>query len=259
MDKQTFINLLKDGAVQGFRSYHIFPSVTIAQAILESGWGQYAHGNNLFGIKWTEGCGYESQSLPTKECINGVWQNVQALFRAYKTYGDSIFDHAKLLTLGRYAPVVQAKDYKEACRALHSCGYANDPNYANLLIRIIEQNNLLQYDNVMPVSQKVMDFQKAVNDAGYTDRNGNKLTVDGVPGNLTKSVIEKVILKRGSKGKLIEWLQQRLIELGFSCGAAGSDGNFGYYTLTAVQNFQALRHLSSDGIVGPLTLNELLK
>jgi len=56
----------------------------------------------------------------------------------------------------------------------------------------------------------------------------------------------------------VEWLQTRLISLGFSCGSAGADGDFGYYTLVAVQHFQAKNKLTNDGIVGINTLNKLI-
>jgi flagellum-specific peptidoglycan hydrolase FlgJ len=54
MDKREFINLVRDGAVKGYTVFRILPSLTIAQAILESGWGSSKlsqKANNLFGIK----------------------------------------------------------------------------------------------------------------------------------------------------------------------------------------------------------------
>ncbi len=87
----------------------------MAQACLESGFGSSAPGNMLFGIKWTEGCGYDKQLLWTHEYINGVNTKVQAYFRKYKTMSDSILDHAKLLTAARYKPVLAADNYRDAC------------------------------------------------------------------------------------------------------------------------------------------------
>jgi flagellum-specific peptidoglycan hydrolase FlgJ len=55
MEKQAFINGIKTGAIAGMTKYGILASLTIAQAILESSWGDSAPGNNLFGIKWTSG------------------------------------------------------------------------------------------------------------------------------------------------------------------------------------------------------------
>ena len=51
-----------------------------------------------------------------------------------------------LLYTSRYKAVREAANYKEACYALKNCGYATDPNYPQILIILIEQNNLTQYD-----------------------------------------------------------------------------------------------------------------
>jgi flagellum-specific peptidoglycan hydrolase FlgJ len=146
MDKQKFINLIKDGAIQAYKKYNILPSLIMAQAILESSWGEKAPGNMLFGIKWTKGCGYDSQILWTSEFIDGKIKKVKAKFRKYKNFTESIDDHAQLLLLSRYKPVRQAKDYKDACNKVQQCGYATDPKYAKKLISIIEASNLQQYD-----------------------------------------------------------------------------------------------------------------
>ena len=54
MSKQTFIDSIKDGAIEGWEKFKILPSITIAQAILESNWGKSnlaVKANNIFGIK----------------------------------------------------------------------------------------------------------------------------------------------------------------------------------------------------------------
>lgn len=146
MDKQGFIDLIKDGAIQAYKKYNIMPSLIIAQAVLESSWGKSTPGNMLFGIKWTKGCGYDSQILWTTEFINGKLQKVKRKFRKYKSFEESIDDHSQLLLFRRYKLVAQAKNYKEACITIQRCGYATDPGYAKKLISIIEGNNLQQYD-----------------------------------------------------------------------------------------------------------------
>lgn len=144
----SFIDDIKDYAIKDFQNSNVLPSITIAQAILESGWGKSTlatKGKNLFGIKKGYWQG-ETITLPTKEYVNGQWITVQAEFRKYNNYGQSISDHSKLLQLGRYYPVISTSDYKEQARQLQRCGYATDPNYANLLIQIIEENKLYKYD-----------------------------------------------------------------------------------------------------------------
>lgn len=149
MDEQTFIELVRDGAIKTFREYNILPSLTIAQAALESGWGENAPGFNLFGIKWSEDCGYNKQFLWTTEWINGRLEKVQAFFRKYESFEYSILDHANVLVNNRrYSEVLKAKDYVEACQRIQAAGYATDPNYATKLIKIIEDFQLYKYDKV---------------------------------------------------------------------------------------------------------------
>ncbi|MGM9891220.1 glycoside hydrolase family 73 protein [Limosilactobacillus sp.] len=151
--KQSFIKQVAPEAQAMQNSYHVYASVTIAQAILESQWGtsqlasQY---HNLFGIKGTDPA--NSKVLTTKEYVNGRWIVTKGRFRVYDSWSDSIKDHTKLMLNGtdtnkdNYQAVVQAKNYREAARALQKAGYATDPNYANKLISVIRTYKLYNYD-----------------------------------------------------------------------------------------------------------------
>ena len=66
-------------------------------------------------------------------------------------------------------------------------------------------------------------------------------------------------IKLGSKGPDVKKVQQLLIARGYSCGAAGADGDFGAATYNAVKKFQAANGLEVDGIVGAKTWAALLK
>lgn len=144
----AFINTIAPGAVETYNKYNILPSITIAQAILESGWGKHKVGNNVFGIKATSDWKGKTKTATTTEYKNGKWVSEKATFRDYDSVADSLLDHAELVgTKDRYAAVRSATNYKDAARALQSAGYATDPNYANKLINLIEQNNLTQFDN----------------------------------------------------------------------------------------------------------------
>jgi len=144
-----FINSIKDGAVQSYNEYGVLPSLTMAQAILESGWGGSSIGNNIFGIKAGSGWTGKRQNCKTSEQnADGSYVQIYADFRDYDSIDDSIKDHAELLTQDRYKPVIDAKDYKEACYAVKNCGYATSHEYANNLISIIEQYGLNQWDPV---------------------------------------------------------------------------------------------------------------
>lgn len=112
----------------------------------------------------------------------------------------------------------------------------------------------------VPSNSVIASIQKLCNTLGVRDNNGNTLSVDGIVGTCTNSAIAKLpLVRRGSKGELVKWIQKRLIDLGFNCGPSGADGDFGYCTLAAVQNFQTKKALTADGIVGPITLSALLK
>lgn len=134
---------------------NILPSVTIAQAILESNWGKSSlavEANNLFGIKaskdWT-GEVYKKQTKEQKK--TGEVYTITADFRKYGSYLESIKDHDKFFISTpwrreNYRKVLEAKNYKTQALALRDCGYATDLNYGTKLIQLIERLGLQQYD-----------------------------------------------------------------------------------------------------------------
>lgn len=127
---------------------HILPSVTLAQAIIESNKGNSGltkKANNLFGIKGS----YRGQSitLMTKEYVGGHYMDVPAKFRKYPDWWESIADHSYLLVSAkRYANIPGCTNYVLACQFLQMDGYATSPTYADTLIRTIENNKLYEYD-----------------------------------------------------------------------------------------------------------------
>ncbi|MGX7395303.1 glycoside hydrolase family 73 protein [Carnobacterium mobile] len=152
-NKQEFIERTADYAQILEEKYAILPSVSIAQAILESDWGRSElslKNNNFFGIKGSDP--EQTVVMNTKEFVDGQWIEVEAPFRKYTSWQESMDDHAKLFVEGttwnpdQYAAVLAAKDYKEAAHALEASGYATDPDYPEKLISLIEEFNLNQYD-----------------------------------------------------------------------------------------------------------------
>jgi len=145
-----FINSLIEGAIEAYNKYGVLPSLTLAQAILESGWGQSklsANYNNLFGIKAGDNWDGATVNMRTGEQkASGERYSIDADFRAYDSVADSIEDHAKLLTKDRYKAVLAAKDYKEACKAVREAGYATSLSYTQNLIKLIEMYGLDQWD-----------------------------------------------------------------------------------------------------------------
>ena len=144
--QQGFIDRVGKAARDGS---DILPSLTIAQAILESGWGKSElaqKANALFGIK--AGTSWKGQRMDKKtaEHIDGEQVEITAAFRAYASWEESIADHGAFLRGSRYKAVQGERDYKKACRAVHTAGYATDPGYANSLIKLVEQYGLTAWD-----------------------------------------------------------------------------------------------------------------
>lgn len=258
MDKREFINIIKDGALRGQTEHNIVPSLTISQAILESGWGSSAlsrRANNLFGIKASSSWKGKRITMQTTEWFNDQRQVVNAEFRAYDSLNESIEDHNKLLSNSRYKPVRECVDYKEACRKIYECGYATDPGYPAKLIKIIEENKLYEFDSapvlnetaVSSVSDKILKFQQMCNKLGIKDSEGKALVEDNILGPRTRSCITKLpTLKLGSKGLAVRFLQEVV-------NAVPVDSDFGSITRNCVIEYQRGKNIAADGIVGKET------
>lgn len=223
-----FFEKIKPMVIADMQKTGILASLTAAQAFIESSKGNSGltiKANNLFGIKGD----YKGQSVMmlTTEYINGVPQKVQAKFRKYPSWQESITDHSSLfLRSSRYANLRGCKDYKQACRNVQADGYETSPTYAQTLIKTIETYQLYTWDGV------------------ETQPTGNPYPEP------TKN------LKKGSRGNDVRWLQYVLTQKGYSLVC---DGIFGAKTDEAVRAFQAEHGLVVDGIVGKLTRAELTR
>jgi flagellar protein FlgJ len=136
-------------AQEASRATGIPAKFMIAQAALESGWGQReikaADGSpsfNLFGIK--AGAGWKGKVVDarTTEYINGVAHSKVEKFRAYDSYADAFNDYARLLSKNpRYQNVItNAQDVRGFAVGLQRAGYATDPQYAAKLMNIINKS-----------------------------------------------------------------------------------------------------------------------
>jgi len=142
---ENYINLYKDIAVSEMKRTGIPASITIAQGMIESDYGRSTlarEANNHFGIKchndWTGPTMHKNDDR-RNEC-----------FRKYKKAEESFYDHSNFLRTGsRYSFLfnIETEDYKEWARGLKKAGYATNPDYANMLIRKIEEYNLMNLDN----------------------------------------------------------------------------------------------------------------
>ena len=152
----AFINTIAAYAAPIAQANDLYASIMIAQAIVESGWGQSALAQapnyNLFGIKGS----YNGQTvyMNTKEFLNGQYVTKNEPFRQYPSYAESFQDNANVLKTtsfgGSYyytgAWKSNTTSYTDATAWLTG-RYATAPNYATVLNRVIAQYNLTQYDS----------------------------------------------------------------------------------------------------------------
>jgi flagellum-specific peptidoglycan hydrolase FlgJ len=157
MAESQFITEVGESARITHMGSGIPASITIAQAILESGWGKTRLARedfNYFGIKAVEGQDYVE--FLTHEYINGIEQVVKADFARYKSPLDCFRAHASLLANGpRYALAMRCKNSPiDFARALQTCGYSTNrpplakkpPYYSDVLITLVDEFNLRNYD-----------------------------------------------------------------------------------------------------------------
>ncbi|MGR3184132.1 flagellar assembly peptidoglycan hydrolase FlgJ [Enterobacter cancerogenus] len=119
----------------------------LAQAALESGWGQRQirkeNGEpsfNIFGVKATSSWKGPTTEITTTEYENGAAVKVKAKFRVYSSYLEALSDYVGLLSRNpRYTAVTQAATPEQGAQALQNAGYATDPNYARKLTSMIQQ------------------------------------------------------------------------------------------------------------------------
>ena len=196
MTRQEYIDKYKETAMEAMRTHGIPASITLAQGCLESGDGNSdlaIKANNHFGIKchndWKGQTYYKKDDDPGKSC-----------FRKYRNASESFKDHSDFLRYrDRYAFLfdLEITDYKGWCYGLKKAGYATDPQYAERLIKIIEDYRLYRFDremytkagknsNLLPPSpnelMKVMELNPARNSLLYKySRNRTIYVRNGVP------------------------------------------------------------------------------
>lgn len=161
MSTDEYIAVMGPIAQADYSRNGIFASVTLAQSIIESGWGKSGltqKANNMFGIKCSSNWDGECINMTTGEYGTGGYYTTDANFRKYPSIEDSVNDHSLFLQVNpRYsaAGVFDATTYQEQIRAIHSAGYATDPNYSTTIINAIQTYNLDAYDVPVNVSSNL--------------------------------------------------------------------------------------------------------
>lgn len=174
-ETNAYIQKYHKTAIREMYKYKIPASITLAQGILESASGRSdlaTKANNHFGIKCSgnySGKKYHKNDDKRHEC-----------FRVYAHADESFRDHSIFLTKDRYAALFKLKitDYKGWAKGLKSAGYATNPKYPSLLIEIIEQNKLYEYDKYPQsyLNDDVSDNRNNRNDSHKENSGGNSNT-----------------------------------------------------------------------------------
>ena len=233
---EAFIEKVAPLAQADQKAKGILASVTIAQAILESGWGRSelaVNANNLFGMKKSlsgntgTGSTWDGKSVyskETKEVYASGPATVQDDFRAYKSWQESVGDHSAYL-LGakkgstfRYEGLKGCSDYRKAAQIIKDGGYATSPTYVEKLCSIIEEWKLTQYDvasapdkleekasTAMAITIYVPGFSTGKSDERHGDgmvihsESGQTLVIDGFDGGAPTTSLISYLKKHNYK------------------------------------------------------------
>lgn len=163
-DNEKFIEEIGAMAKADMAKRGICAAVTVAQAILESGWGKSdlaVKAKNIFGMKcslsgntWPGSSwdGKSSYNKSTGEYYSGSYTSVKADFRVYKNWSESVADHSAYLAGAkrgsalRYAGLVGCTDYRKAAQIIKDGEYATSPDYVSKICNIVEQYNLTRFN-----------------------------------------------------------------------------------------------------------------
>jgi flagellar protein FlgJ len=153
--KADFVRKFLPHAAAAARELGVDPHALLAQAALETGWGQSVPRNaqgecsyNFFGIKATGRWSGGTVSVPTLEFEDGLPVRRAERFRAYDSPADSFRDYAALIRSNpRYEEALGCgNDVNSFATALQNGGYATDPNYAKKIVSVARELRALAAD-----------------------------------------------------------------------------------------------------------------
>ncbi len=159
-DQLDFLSMSGAAARVSMKATGVPASVTVAQAILESGWGETGLAqkyNNFFGIKANQDqlADHDYCEFQTAEYENGQRVLVEADFAQYSTPEECFTAHGQLLCRSHYtAAMACVPNVDKFCWALgpkipghpEGCGYSTAPQYHDSLMQLLRLYNLTQYD-----------------------------------------------------------------------------------------------------------------
>lgn len=252
-DQEKFLATIGPLAKADMAQSGILASVTIAQAILESGWGKSelaTNAKNLFGMKcslsgntWSGSTwdGKSAYNVSTGEYYSGTYATVRRDFRRYNSWAESVADHSAYLNGAkngsklRYSGLKGQKDYRKAAQIIKDGGYATSPTYTTNLCTLIEKYNLTLYDS--GASATVPATTPAA--PATSESISPKILAELMP-----------VIGYGDKGKAVGVAQAIL-------GGLETDCSFGPKTKSATVAFQKKKKLTQDAIIGKNTWTAL--
>jgi len=157
---QEFVETLMPEIDRVANQLDVSPKSIIAQAALETGWGQHiihneqgGNSHNLFGIKAKADWEGERVAIESVEVDGNVAKLQRSQFKQYDSYADSLQDYANVIGSGRYPGAPGSRDDVPAfAESIAAGGYATDPAYAEKLVRVAN-NPALNMDAVMKENQ----------------------------------------------------------------------------------------------------------
>lgn len=212
------------------RGYKIV-STAIAQAIIESRWGEsgLAKYHNYFGLKCGSKWTGKSVNMKTKEEYTpGTLTTINDNFRVYDSMEDGVKGYYDFISAYRYANLKVANTPKQYAEYLKADGYATSSTYVSTLMNTVNKYNLSLFDN------ELSGVAENPNRNPYAEP--------------TKNV------RYNTRGNDVRWLQYELNNKGYHLTV---DGSAGPKTIDALMDFQDKKGLTPDGICGPATRAKL--
>lgn len=208
------------------RGYHVCSPV-IAQACCESNYGLSglsARYHNYFGLKCGKYWKGKSVNLKTKEEYNSQLVTISDNFRVYDSMDDGVSGYYDFISTSRYSNLKSATTPRQYLEYIKADGYATSSAYVNTCMNYVDRHNLTRFD-----------WESSSQDP-----------------NVNPYPAPTRILKKGSRGDDVKWLQWELNSRNYPLNV---DGIYGIKTEAAVKQFQMDKFV--DGIVGPITMDKL--
>lgn len=204
-------------------------SAVIAQACIESNYGfsrLSAVYHNYFGLKCGKSWKGKSVNMKTKEEYVGTLTTIKDNFRVFDDMASGVSGYYDFISTARYASLKTAKNALEYLTRIKAAGYATSSSYVSTNMGVVSKYDLMKYD---------AELSGNVSNNPYNPPTG--------------------LLRHGSTGPGVKWLQYELSRQGY---VLKIDGIYGPATEAAVRIFQNEHALVSDGIVGPVTIAALI-